>query len=168
MVHRLFPGDKNYILRTVQESQRDMLLCWMVDSVCDYYETIYNPLGLEDDTIIKIRNNNSYPLHFFKDFYRDLAGIYRYLNNDNQLELLFDGLSHEEHFLRDWDIQFKAWIEEFMQKKHFIQTVITLSVFTNSLGVSSELVSNRFRDLLEKHFKLKFYKFKGIQVRNSA
>ena len=66
---RLFPYDKNYILKEAQRESKSALLREMVESVKKAYLIRHNPLGLEDDPILKIKNCKKYDLNLFEEFY---------------------------------------------------------------------------------------------------
>ncbi len=98
MSRKYFPFGKNYLLKEVQASSQDRLLSTLINTVKDCYEAYHNPLGLLDDTVLKIRSTVSTNLEYFEEFHEDLAGIYRYKYGKVQLEFLWDGTSHTEKY----------------------------------------------------------------------
>ena len=55
MIQKFFPLDKNYILETAQVIQMDVLLYELSETVKKYYLQRHNPMGLIDDTVLKIK-----------------------------------------------------------------------------------------------------------------
>lgn len=162
MIRKLFPSDKNYLLHQVQEETRDALLTHLIDQVKAFYERHHNPLGLIDDTILKIRNSRHYPLQPLHQFYFDLAAIYRYHFGEVQLEFLFDGRTHEEKYASDWEAYFKRSVAGYCHNLHFLKAVLEISVFHPKDKIA-HLAGNRMKYFIEQQFELKVYKYKGIQ-----
>ena len=48
---KLFPKDKNYILKEVQSHFKTPLLTWAVELIIQKYLEMHNPMGIKDDTI---------------------------------------------------------------------------------------------------------------------
>jgi len=167
MITKLFPHDKNYILREAQNSLEDMLLYWMVEFVKERYQIQNNPLGLVDDTILKIRKTKKYSLEQLEEFYSEIAAIYRYKNADNQLELLFDGTTHEERFRKDWEAAFKRWSNEFGQNPNFLRAVLEATIFFPK-DRKAHLAGNRMKALTSQYFEMKVYKNKGLRRLKTA
>ncbi|MGK7392588.1 MAG: hypothetical protein ACNS60_19700 [Candidatus Cyclobacteriaceae bacterium M2_1C_046] len=161
MERKYFPLDKNHLLERAQLEQEELLIRLMVDQVKDYYLTFCNPLGLEDDIIVKLRKHTFNEAELFSEFYKDLCGIYRYLKGENQLELLFDGSDHFSKYTNDWGMEFCNWVNEFCQSKSFINAVFALTVLKPAES-RFILKTNRLKYFLENHFHLKIYKYKGI------
>jgi len=161
MIKRLFPADKNYILSAVQDEQKESLLQFLVEYVKQYYFQHYNPLGLEDDTVIKIRQAKDFPLEPLLEFYHDLAAIYRFKYGEVQLELLFDGSSHYDKYKSDWIQFFKQNIQSYCLNRFFIRAVLDISVFHRQDRVA-ELAGLRLKYFLSQYCGMKVYKFKGI------
>jgi hypothetical protein len=164
---KLFKYDRNYILKDAQSKLQRRLLKLMIETVKDYYLKKYNPLGLEDDAILKIKHTNKYSLQHFDDFYWHLAGVYRYQNTENQLEILFDGTSHFEKFGHEWAQAFSQWIRDFCHKEAFIKAVLEASVFY-STDRKGYLAFSRLKNFLINHFEVKIYKRKGLVVMRVA
>lgn len=156
-----FKYDKNYILKEAQLASHELLLHQMVNFVKKHYLQRYNPLGLEDDPILKIKHTRRYPLHLFDEFYWRLAAVYRYQNNNNQLELLFDGKSHLEKFSSEWSKTFQRWIKLFCREESFVKAVLEAAVFytPESKGFLS---FNRLNHFLMTFFELKITRRKGV------
>ena len=157
---KLFPQDKNYLLKEAMFVQKDDLLHHLVNTVKEYYQKVHNPLGLIDDTITKI-TNSKISVKKLSEFYDDLAGIYRYKHGYNQLEINFDGIDHFEKFKLEWNKKFKEWILDFCAYKPFLKAVLEVSIFYPE-HQKAELANSRFKVILAHFFELKVYKYKGI------
>jgi hypothetical protein len=161
MKRKYFPLDKNYLLEHAQLKQEEFLIRLMVEDVISFYLTHCNPLGIEDDLIIRLKNYSFDTPEIFSEFYRDLAGIYRFQKGKNQLELLFDGTDHFTKYSRDWGDCFCNWLKEFCLSQNFVKAVFMLTVFEPG---EHQLVSghNRLKYFLSNYFELKIHKHKGI------
>jgi len=161
MIQKYFLLDKNYILETAQQIQKDVLLYSLSESVKKNYKLRHNPLGLIDDTMIKIQAHELKGLSNLELFYNNLAGVYRYKYGANQLNILFDGGDHLDKYKKDWKEQFEMWVEEFCTNPYFLKTVLELTVFYNEQTIT-DLARIRLNNYITKHFELKIYKNKGI------
>jgi len=161
MVQKYFPLDKNYILEQAQLDNEERLVVYMINFVKAYYQANYNPLGLEDATMLKVKNHETQYTERLSEFYRNLCGIYRFTHGNNQLEFLFDGTDHYEKYVVDWKADFKKWLLEFCAKPNFIKAVLELTVFFPE-DRKALLAENRMKTFIEQHFELKVYKYKGI------
>lgn len=159
---RIFPLDKNYILKEAQLNLEEELLLFMVETVKKYYLLRHNPLDLEDDPVLKIKNTKTYDLSIFEDFYQNLCIIYRYQNPDNQLEMIFDGRSHLETFGQEWRDEFQTWIKQFCYCDNFLKAVLEAAIFRPGDN-QSFLIFNRLRNFIFRFFEIKIYKYKGIK-----
>ncbi|MDQ3394018.1 MAG: hypothetical protein M3512_07905 [Bacteroidota bacterium] len=163
MIQKFFPLDKNYILKKAQADAQNDLLIWLVQEVIQTYNFRFNPLGIEDDTIIKIKKCSNYNICSLELFYQELSGIYRYKFNEIQLELIFDGRSHYEKYRQEWEENFKEWAMEFCQYTNFLRAVLEGAViFTEAKRAT--LAQARMKYFLSKYFELKVYRYKGIRT----
>lgn len=161
MKHRkLFPQDKNYILREVQFSTRKTLLSELVKSSKDYYLSHHNPLGLVDDIIERIRASKGFPYEAFDEFYHDLCAIYRYRFGETQLELLFDGRSQWEKHEDEWVAFFQAICLEYLGNRFFLRAVLDIAVFHKRDRVAY-LAGDRLKYFLTQYHDIKVYKYPG-------
>lgn len=167
MERKYFPLDKNYLLEHAQLKQEELLIRLMVDEVITFYLKNYNPLGIEDDLIIKLKNYRFESPEVFSLFYRDLAGIYRFEKGENQLEFLFDGGDHFTKYSREWGDCFCNWIQTFCRSESFIKAVFSLTVFEQGENQLNTGYS-RLRNFLTRHFNLKIHKRKGIHRKKVA
>ena len=165
---KLFPSDKNYILKEVQVRTESELLLWLVEYVKEYYETFHNPLGLIDTTIESIRSATFNNSALFQEFYNDLAGIYRYKHGETQLEFLFDGNSHYTKYKSEWKVTFMKWVSQLLANHVVMRAFLEITVFGVERENQVELILNRLKLYTEQHFQLKIYKYKGIQEVNAA
>ncbi len=161
-MRKYFPQDKNFILRGAQFDLRESLLSYLVDTTKDYYQQMYNPLGLLDDTTLAVREHQGYDHEAFLEFYEILSAIYRKHYGSNQLEFLFDGMDHYSKYTVDWEICCKKWCVELLGYEPFLKTVLQITVFRVT-GHSRELAISRLRGYIHQHFNIKFYKYKGLQ-----
>ncbi len=160
---KLFPADKNYILKEVQVKTEDELLVWLVEYVKEYYETFHNPLGLVDTTIESIRSATFNNAQLFQDFYNDLAGIYRYKHGETQLAFLFDGNSHYTKYKSEWKVTFMKWVTQLLSNHVVMRAFLEITVFGVTNKKQLELILNRLKLYVEQQFQLKIYVYKGIQ-----
>lgn len=166
-MHRFFKFDKNYILKEAQEAVREVLLQQMVSRVKEIYLIQNNPLGLVDDTVATIQKTVHPRTKNLNDFYHILAGIYRYKHGTNQLELLFDGLSHFDKYKLQWAQAFEEWYLLFCRKPTFIRAVLEVTVFYPK-DRKGQLAEARMRAFLSQHFELRIHKRHGIKGHKSA
>lgn len=161
MLQKLFPLDKNYILKEAQIATEQGLLIQTVEEVKRSYLLFCNPLGLEDDAVLKIKNQKKYRTVHLKDFYENLAGIYRYKFGSNQLELLFDGKNHFEKYQEDWSGVFMQWIEDFCRDENFLKAILEVTIFYPE-GRKALLAGNRLKAYISQYLSMKVYKYRGI------
>ena len=167
MVRKYFPFDKNYILENAQLGLERELLTRMVSLVKQHYLICNNPLGIEDDTIRSIKNCTHYGIDYFKAFYADLAGVYRFKYGQNQLEIPFDGVDHYTRYQQEWSENFTSWIKALCGNPSFVRTVLHLTVFDLNVHAVS-LAQDRLKQYVSQFFDLKIYKYRGIQMEKSA
>ncbi len=167
MIQKFFPLDKNYILKTVQAEARTDLLQWLIEEVKNVYLICFNPLGIEDDVILRIKRSTSCQLELLDNFYQELAGIYRFKYSCNQLEIIFDGRSHYEKYEDDWKFAFHNWVREFCQSPNFIKAVLECTILYPD-DKKAALAQQRMKYFLTRHFELKVFKYKGIQLSQMA
>lgn len=168
MVQRFFKLDKNYILKEAQQAAREELLQQMVSFVKDTYLLQSNPLGLVDDTVLRIQKDSNPHTHKLHDFYRIIAGVYRFKHGSNQLELLFDGATHFEKYKQDWANAFTDYYRTFSQKPAFVRAVLEVTVFYPKQR-KGQLAEARMRAFLSQQFdSLRIHKRYGILESKTA
>ena len=164
---RLFTLDKNYLLKQAQEQLREYLLNELVHQVRNIYIREYNPLGIIDSTIEQVSHPKSFDIEFLNHFYYELSGIYRYKHGENQLEILFDGSTHFDKYLRDWKRAFHRWTHEFMEQRHFLRAVLE-GAFLKPDPSTYHLVEVRLKLMMESYFGLRIYVYHGIRRIHAA
>ena len=167
MQRKLFHNDKNYILKSVQASSQTALVNQLVSFAKKYYLHHYNPLGLIDDTILKIEQSGQFPEEPFDEFYFDLATIYRFRFGEVQLQLLFDGSTHDERYAREWESFFMQNVKAFCANKFFLRAVLDVGVFHAHDRVA-QLAGRRLKYFLHEYFELKVYKYRGVQLMKAS
>lgn len=161
MHQKLFPLDKNYILKEAQLSAKQYLLNRLVQEVKSSYLLFCNPLGLEDDTVLKIKNYKTFDTSHLEELYENLAGIYRYKFGSNQLEFLFDGKDHFEKYQEEWSEMFMEWVKNFCKEENFLKAILEVTIFYPK-GRKALLAGNRLKAFIAQHLYIKVYKYKGI------
>lgn len=160
MIQKLFPLDKNYILRQAQSILEEELLETMVLELKRSYTLLYNPLGLIDDTYRQIIKTEEFPKERIGVIYEQLCGIYRFKFGSNQLEFLFDGRSHLDKYQEDWKAQYIAWIRELGTHESYVKTMLRMTVLFDTEN-RAEFAENRCKSFVNEFFKLKIIKRKG-------
>ena len=160
MIQKLFPLDKNYILRQAQSILEEQMLEVMVFELKKSYTQLYNPLMLMDETFAKILDTYEYPKERLRMIYRQLCGIYRFKNKDNQLELLFDGRTHLEKFQEDWSTQLIGWVQELGYHEQYVKTMLRMTILFDTES-RAEWSENHCKFFINEYFELKIIKRKG-------
>jgi hypothetical protein len=160
MIQKLFPLDKNYLLRQAQSVLEENLMDLMVDELKKSYTQLFNPLMLMDETFVKIMDGYDFPKDRLRVIYRQLCGIYRFQNGSNQLELLFDGRTHLEKFEEDWSDQLFKWCKELGQHESYVKTMLRMTILYDT-ETRAEWSENQCKYFINNHFNLKIIKRKG-------
>jgi hypothetical protein len=160
MIDKLFPLDKNYILRQAQFVLEEELIERMVFELKFSYTQLYNPLQLMDSTYAKILDTLEFPTERVRMIYRQLCGIYRYKHRDNQLELLFDGRTHFEKFKGDWETGFVLWLRELGNHEQYVKTMLRMTVLYDT-ETRAEWAENHCKAFINQYFELKVVKRQG-------
>ena len=164
---KLFTLDKNYLLKEVQIKLRAKLLRQLVSDIKVLYLDKFNPLGLVDETILKLNSTECQDIDYLNSFYYELAGIYRLKYGENQLEFLFDGSSHYIKYEKDWQRKFNRWMHDFSHHKHFVRAILEGS-YLDTEEHSKKNIQIRLKLFLEQYFHLRVYKYRGIRKLRSA
>jgi hypothetical protein len=167
MIEKLFPLDKNYILRQAQSALEDKLMDVMVLELKRSYTTLYNPLGLMDNTYSQIIDTIDFPKEWVKVIYQQLCGIYRYKYGSNQLEFLFDGRSHFDKYKEDWAKCLVNWIRELGQHESYVKTMLRMTVLYDTPN-RADFSENRCKSFINEYFRLRIIKRKGELKLKSA
>lgn len=162
MQRKFFPRDKNYILEQTQLSQRDTLLQYLVDYVRVEYLMRCNPLGLADDTSVRIQTAQVDDLTKLYEFYVALSGVFRYkYYGDNQLQFIFDGRDDCERYRDEWATMFKTWMRSFCRHDNFLKAILELTVFYPD-DYTPQMAGLRLSYFITKTFDVKIDGAKGI------
>jgi hypothetical protein len=168
LVKKFFPLDKNYLLEQAQMLSRGRLVRNLLELVKTQYELKVNPLGLEDSFTIKIRKfelKDDVGSSSLNAFYDNLSGIYRFKHGHNQLDFLWDGTDHLEHYQQEWQETFMRWTRGFCRDELFIQAVLDLTVFFPQ-NKDANMIENRMNHFIEKHFEVRISKnASGLKLR---
>ncbi|AGA77873.1 hypothetical protein [Echinicola vietnamensis] len=160
MIQKLFPLDKNYILRQAQSVMEEELVEVLVQELKKSYTLLYNPLGLMDNTYQQIVETQVFPKDRVRVIYEQLCGIYRFKYGSNQLEFLFDGRSHLDKYREDWKAQFTNWLRELGTHEPYVKTMLRMTVLFDTEN-RAEFAENRCKSFINDFFKLKIVKRKG-------
>jgi hypothetical protein len=160
MIQKLFPLDKNYMLRQAQAAQQEKGIKLMIGELKLSYTSIYNPLGLEDDTYRQIMTTLTFPKDGIEVIYQQLSGIYRYKYGSNQLEILFDGRTHLEKYGDDWMRQLQIWTRELGMIDAYIKTMLRMTLLYDGPSRAT-FAENRCKSLINDFFDVKIIKRKG-------
>jgi hypothetical protein len=136
------------------------MIAMMLEELKHSYTFLYNPLGLEDDTYLRILTNKEFPKDGVSIIYRQLSGIYRYKFGSNQLELLFDGRSHFDKYREDWACQLREWLRELGCHEPYVKTMLRMSLLYDTAG-RAEFSENRCKSFINEYFDLQIVKRKG-------
>lgn len=153
MLEKRFKQDKNYILREAQIDLQDQLLSETVAIAVTNFERLENPLGLEDDFIRSLKQQQRVHVDFLSGPYQLLADTYRFLNPDNQLTFVWDGNSQYTKYAKDWSDAYRAWQHELAAYPSFSRLIIKGALFgseTNNVFLEKELSR-----IIKGHFKVK-------------
>jgi hypothetical protein len=160
MIQKLFPLDKNYILRQAQSVLEEEMIDRMIFELKRSYTVLYNPLRLMDQTYSQILDTYDFPRDRVRLIYCQLCGIYRYKHGDNQLELLFDGRTHFEKFQEDWSDALVGYIQELGIREQYVKTMLRMTLLFDT-ETRAEWAENHCKAFINQHFELKVVKRQG-------
>ena len=165
MLRKFFPLDKNYLLEEAQLLLKDQLLYHLFDNVKQAYEQQQNPLGLQDNFSVQIKNYKLLNLEPLEEFYYQLAGVYRFKWGDSQLEFVWDGREHLDKYKEDWSGFFRHSVAHFCEQALFVQAVLDITVFLPSQNQPAHQLSTmatRMQQFMMQQFNVKLHKSKGL------
>lgn len=160
MIQKLFPLDKNYILRQAQTALEEELIDRMVIELKRSYTFLFNPLRIMDKTYTEILGAEEFPRQRIRVIYRQLSGIYRYKHGDNQLELLFDGRTHFEKFQEEWTIALIGYVQDLGIREQFVKAMLRMTVLYDT-ETRAEWAENHCKAFINQYFELKVVKRQG-------
>ena len=132
---KFFTQDKNYLLKTVQAFSKEYLLNQWLQAILRAYNLQHNPMGLEDDFTLELKQKISAAKPLIEDSYDLLAAIYRYDYGDNQLAFQWDGRTHMEVYDNDWKEMFAKWTQQLSMIKEIQRPILRFAVSDNQTNV---------------------------------
>jgi hypothetical protein len=167
VLRKFFPLDKNYVLEEAQLSLENSLLEYLVDFVKVQYLLHHNPLGIVDETVLRIQQHRSCDFSKLHDFYITLSGIFRFRHyHDNQLEFIFTGEEPFDRYRREWEEEFRKWIRDLCRQKNFMMGILELTVFYPKEAEAS-FIGNRINAMASDFFEVRVHPHKGILKRTA-
>ncbi|WP_040303169.1 hypothetical protein [Algoriphagus machipongonensis] len=160
MIQKLFPLDKNYILRQAQSELEEELIDRMIFELKRSYTLLYNPLRLMDHTFAKILDTYDVPRERIRLIYRQLCGIYRFRHGDNQLEMLFDGRTHLDKFKEDWSAAMLRYVQDLGMHEQYVKTMLRMTLLFDTEN-RAEWAENHCKAFINQFFELKVIKRHG-------
>lgn len=160
--HFFFKKDKNHILKEAQVQGTFSLCKLLFEKTIGSYDTLFNPLGLEDSTSKNIKEFELKDNSNLEGIYENIAAIYRYRYGDSQLEIIWDGKTHQEKFLEDWSSTFKEWVTDLCQNRTFIKGILHLTVFSEQKK-NTFFIENSLKAIINEYFDLKVLTRNGIK-----
>ncbi|MEM9326032.1 MAG: hypothetical protein AAGA85_10265 [Bacteroidota bacterium] len=144
-----FDQDKNYLLKTAQEQNKQVLLeKWVLQAIESYIQ-VNNPMGLVDDFIRTIVNVSHYDTRLISESYDFLAAGYRLKYSSNQLKFLWDGRSHLAVYREEWTTQYNHWIFGLCFNDQVNRAIIKSCVLKQG-GITTLLERNLLRIILKQ------------------
>ncbi len=128
MWHKSFESDKNEILRTVQYQEKDFLMRQTISIAIRNFLKIENPLAIEDDFVLKLKNKKTWNTTFLNEFYRQIADSFRYSRSDNQLEFIWDGTQHADLYKLEWNKYYRQLINDLAYHPFFNRLIIKITI----------------------------------------
>lgn len=159
---KYFQQDKNYLLKSVQAFSKEILLDQWLNQILIAYNYQHNPMGLEDDFIIELKQKIHLGKTLLEENYNILAAAYRFQYGDNQLEIRWDGRSHMEAYDEEWKAVFSKWTEELSLIKDIQRPVIKYAI--SNTETNSTFLIQTFRRGILNHLNLKLKSQKLYQA----
>ncbi|WP_420318383.1 hypothetical protein [Ekhidna sp.] len=150
---KYFAQDKNYLLKSVQAFSKEVLLKEWLQQILTSYNLLHNPMGLEDDFIIELKQKIHFAKELLEDNYDILSAIYRHNHADNQLEIMWDGRSHMEAYDADWKEMYAVWISQLSFIKEVQRPIIKFAVSEG--GINHTFLKQSIRRAILSHFGLR-------------
>jgi len=150
---KYFDQDKNYLLKTVQAFSKDSLLGSWLDQILIAYNLQHNPLGLEDDFTLEVREKIQAAKSLLEDSYDILAAIYRHDHGDNQLTFQWDGRTHMEVYDADWKAMYRHWVQQLSLIKEIQRPVLRFAISENL--TNTDFLKQSIRKGILSNFKIR-------------
>lgn len=158
---KYFDQDKNSILRAAQGFVEPQLLQRWIEIAYESYMMMENPMGLEDDFIIRIKKVTKYNTAFLQELYEIISAIYRYKKGNNQLEIIWDGRSHYEVYAENWSIEFEEWVKFFSVKPEVYRAILKACILKERANY--KFLYYGIRRVILTHFELKITRNKMLK-----
>lgn len=150
---KYFSQDKNYLLKSVQAFSKEILLDQWLQQILASYSIQHNPMGLEDDFMLELKQKISQAKGLLEDNYNIIAAIYRHNHADNQLEIMWDGRSHMEAYDSDWKEMYSNWIQKLSLIKDVQRPIIKYAV--SESGIDHTFLTHSIRRAILSQFNLR-------------
>lgn len=150
---KYFNQDKNHLLKAVQAFCKESLLSKWVEQIFLSYNELHNPMGLEDDFIIALRDQVGKCKELLEENYDILAAIYRFNHGDNQLEFQWDGRSHMDRYDEDWKAMYGSWLTSLCAVREIQRPLVKFA--TQGEGFNNEFLKASIRRAILSQFNLK-------------
>ncbi len=157
-----FDKDRNVILKQAQKSLFNLLSGFTARVAIEQYKVHFNPLGLVDETYQRILDYEYDFNENLKGIYENLSVVYRYKHGDNQLEILWDGKSHEQEYQEQWVKAYELWVKELMCSPGFTRGVLQLTALYSE-GTSPVFIQNYLKGIINEFFEIKVLKIRGLK-----
>ena len=157
-----FHKDRNVILKKVQNSLLNLLTGYLAKVAIEKYKVLFNPLGLIDETYQKILDYEFEYNENLTGIYENLSVIYRYKHGDNQLEIIWDGKSHEQKYQDEWVASYEQWVKRLTDDPSFVRGVLQLTAL-HSDHMNTYFIQNYLKGRLNDFFEIKVLKRNGIK-----
>ncbi|WP_109829850.1 hypothetical protein [Reichenbachiella versicolor] len=157
-----FDKDRNILLKKAQEGLFNFLAGYMIKKSFDKYKVLFNPLGLVDSTFQRILDYDYEDKSDLSGIYENLCVIYRYKHGDNQLEIMWDGRTHEEVYREQWTEVFDKWIDDLTNNTTFIKGILHLTALKEP-GSNPVFIRNYVKSVINNHFEIKVLKRNGVK-----
>ncbi len=131
------------MLKSVQAFSKEYLMTSWLDTILSAYTIQHNPLGLEDDFTLEIREKITLAKPLLEEAYDIVAAIYRLDHGDNQLSFQWDGRTHMEVYDADWKAMFQHWTFELSQIKEIQRPILRYAISANHTNTEFLLQSIR-------------------------
>lgn len=150
---KYFDQDKNHLLKAVQAFSKESLLNVWVKALFTSYNQLHNPMGLEDDFFLSLKEKAGKCKDLLEENHDIIAAIYRLNYGDNQLEFQWDGRSHMDRYDQDWKCKYNEWLSVLCAIKEIQRPLIKYA--TQGEGFNNDFLKASIRRAILGHFNLK-------------
>jgi hypothetical protein len=150
---KYFDQDKNTILRAAQGFVETQLIQHWILCAIESYNSLENPLGLEDDFILRLKAIDTFNERFLEEPYELFSAVYRFKKGNNQLEFIWDGRSHYEVYAEQWKEAFEDYCRELCARKEIYRAILKACVLQDE-GVNHKFLFYSIRRIILSHFQV--------------